>query len=231
MRRAAILVIGMLLAVTPTALAEVCAIFSNSGHFLRLDLNFDLENGIVWGPVTDRYEAELCLNLNGDGGVAKTHEDLADVPSDDPPVYTVVWMPEESPAKFTLSRTTEKSNRKAKRKTPLVAWARSDGHDREMAYSFWDYSRNAWSDISFVERVDNPIDDLNPRIKSRDGGRSAELSWTRNGATEQVFEATGTPFVAGPSYDISWSEPEETTRRPGRQVGKTTFRPGPSHKE
>lgn len=64
---------------------------------------------------------------------------------------------------------------------PHVLWAKSDGHDYEIVFSKW--TKAGWADITFIETVDNPYDDLDPSLDFDSGGRPY-ISWWRdiNGA-------------------------------------------------
>ena len=58
------------------------------------------------------------------------------------------------------------------RRQPWAVWTTSDGHDREIAFATW--AQGHWLGPQLLERLDNPYDDLNPRL---------------------AFDSTGSPVV------------------------------------
>ena len=67
---------------------------------------------------------------------------------------------------------------------PWVVWSVSDGHDREIAFATW--SQGRWQGPALLERIDNPFDDLNPRLSFDSQGRPIVV-WWRNEPIARVY--------------------------------------------
>lgn len=67
---------------------------------------------------------------------------------------------------------------------PWVLWAVSDGHDREIAFATWVGGR--WQGPQLLEAVDNPYDDLDPRL-SFDASGSPVAVWWRKEPIPRVY--------------------------------------------
>ncbi len=60
---------------------------------------------------------------------------------------------------------------------PWVLWTTSDGHDREIAFSTWSGGR--WQGPQLLEAVDNPYDDLDPRLSFDASGNPVAVWWRK----------------------------------------------------
>jgi len=60
---------------------------------------------------------------------------------------------------------------------PWVIWSAGDGHDREIAFATW--SGGHWQGPQFLERADNPYDDLDPRLAFDAAGNPLVVWWRR----------------------------------------------------
>ncbi len=60
---------------------------------------------------------------------------------------------------------------------PWVIWSASDGHDREIAFATWSDGR--WQGPHLLESVDNPYDDLGPRLAFDAAGNPVAVWWRR----------------------------------------------------
>ncbi len=93
------------------------------------------------------------------------------------------------------------------RRQPWVLWSASDGNDKEIAYATW--SEGKWHGPSLLERIDNPYDDLDPRLAFDAKGRPVAV-WWRNEPLPRVYLSIYT--------EGSWSRPLaiSASDRPGR---------------
>jgi hypothetical protein len=82
------------------------------------------------------------------------------------------------------------------RRQPWVLWSASDGNDKEIAYATW--LDGKWLGPLRLERVDNPYDDLDPRLAFDAKGRPVAV-WWRNEPVPKVFLSV--------YADRSWSRP------------------------
>jgi len=83
---------------------------------------------------------------------------------------------------------------------PWVIWSARDGHDREIAFATWSDGR--WQGPRFLESVDNPYDDLDPRIAFDKAGNPLAVWWRR----EPIPRVYLSRFINGawtPSYPVS----------------------------
>lgn len=70
---------------------------------------------------------------------------------------------------------------------PWVVWSANDGADLEIAYAFWTGGR--WEGPHLLERVDNTLDDLDPRI-AFDANGNPVVTWWRNEPIPRVYLST-----------------------------------------
>ena len=93
------------------------------------------------------------------------------------------------------------------RRQPWVLWSAGDGNDKEIAFATW--SEGKWLGPRLLERVDNPYDDLDPRLAFDAKGRPVAV-WWRNEPVPRVYLSVYT--------DGSWSRPLAISdpNRPGR---------------
>ena len=83
---------------------------------------------------------------------------------------------------------------------PWVIWSAADGHDREIAFATW--SGGHWQGPRFLERVDNPYDDLDPCLAFDAAGNPVAVWWRR----EPIPRVYLSLFLNGawtPSYPVS----------------------------
>ncbi|HEV8376159.1 MAG TPA: hypothetical protein VGR38_08020 [Candidatus Polarisedimenticolia bacterium] len=96
---------------------------------------------------------------------------------------------------------------------PWVVWSASDGQDREIAVATW--SQGRWQGPELVERLDNTIDDLGPRLAFDGEGRPV-VTWWRNEPVPRIYLSTFRNGVW--STPISISDPATPSRFPSIRV-------------
>ena len=92
---------------------------------------------------------------------------------------------------------------------PWVIWSASDGNDREIAFAVW--SGGHWQGPQLVERVDNPYDDLNPRL-AFDSTGSPVVVWWREEPIPRVYLSRLINGEWTPSSSLS--APDTPSRHP-----------------
>ena len=68
-----------------------------------------------------------------------------------------------------------------------VVWSANDGDDLEIAYAFWTGGR--WEGPHLLERIDNSLDDLDPRV-AFDARGNPVVAWWRNEPVPRVYLST-----------------------------------------
>jgi hypothetical protein len=98
---------------------------------------------------------------------------------------------------------------------PWVVWSASDGHDKEIAFATW--KQGSWQGPQLVDRVDNPYDDLNPRL-AFDAKGTPIVTWWRNEPIPKVYLSI---YVHdGWSRPITVSDPTVAGRYPSVRVDR-----------
>lgn len=99
---------------------------------------------------------------------------------------------------------------------PWVIWSAEDGHDREIAFATWSGGR--WQGPQLLERVDNPYDDMDPRLAFDAAGNPVAVWWRR----EPIPKVFLSLFLNGAwtrSYLVS--DPAVPSRHPSLRMSGT----------
>lgn len=99
---------------------------------------------------------------------------------------------------------------------PWVIWSAGDGHDREIAFATW--SGGHWQGPQFLERADNPYDDLDPRLAFDAAGNPLAVWWRRE-PIPQVYLSLFLNGAWTPSYPVS--DPAVPSRHPSLRMSGT----------
>lgn len=96
---------------------------------------------------------------------------------------------------------------------PWVVWSANDGSDLEIAFAFWTGSR--WEGPRLLERLDNGLDDRDPRL-AFDATGNPVVAWWRNEPVPRVYLSTYRNGIW--SAPLAISDPSIPSRYPSLRI-------------
>jgi hypothetical protein len=96
---------------------------------------------------------------------------------------------------------------------PWVVWSANDGSDQEIAFAFWTGGR--WEGPRLLERADNGLDDLDPRV-AFDAAGNPVVTWWRNEPVPRVYLSTNRNGIW--STPLALSDPSTPSRYPSLRI-------------